>query len=120
MAVTEQNESRANDCIRALDESNLPGALKEDLRAVIRSAEEGTNGLSPEESMQCLKQGFFDLARITVYNMIHESKREPRTWKDVVVETRTQICVLAAIAAVALILRPELANIARAITGNGP
>lgn len=117
MAVTEQNESRANDCIRALDESNLPGALKEDLRAVIRSAEEGTNGLTPEESLQCLKQALFDLSRITVYNMIHEAKAEPRTWKDVVVETRTQICVLAAIIAAALILRPELANIARAFSG---
>ena len=115
MAVSEQNAARANDCIGALDASPLPGALKEDLRAVVRSTEQGTNGLSPEEKQQAIAQGLFDLARITIYNMIHEAKRPARSWKDVVVETRRELCWLALVAAVVLILRPEIAKVLEAM-----
>ena len=115
MAVSEQNAARANDCIGALDASPLPGALKEDLRAVVRSTEEGTNGLSPEEKQQAIAQGLFDLARITIYNMIHEAKRPARSWKDVIVETRWQLCWAVAVVAVVLILRPEIAKVLEAL-----
>ena len=112
MAVSQQNAARANDCIDALNSSPLPGALKEDLRAVVRSTEEGTNGLSGEEKQQAIAQGLFDLARITIYNMIHEAKAV-RTWKDVIVECRSylfpSVCIALAIVATALILKPELA-----------
>jgi len=119
MAVSEQNAARANDCIEALNESGLPGALKEDLRAVVRSTESGTNGLSPEEKQQAIAQGLFDLARITIYNMIHESKKRPeRTWKDTIVETRNNITVAVIVISVVLgailILHPEIAEIAKA------
>lgn len=119
MAVLEQNAARANDCIEALNESGLPGALKEDLRAVVRSTESGTNGLSPEEKQQAIAQGLFDLARITIYNMIHESKKRPeRTWKDTIVETRNNITVAVIVISVVLgailILHPEIAEIAKA------
>lgn len=116
MAVTEQNAARANDVIEALNGSELPGALKEDLRAVVRSTEEGTNGLSPEEKQQAIAQGLFDLARITIYNMIHESKARPaRSWKDVIVETRFELCWGLAVVAVVLILRPEIAKTLEAL-----
>lgn len=116
MAVSEQNAARANDCIDALNESALPGALKEDLRAVVRSTEEGTNGLAPEQKQQAIAQGLFDLARITIYNMIHESKARPaRSWKDVIVETRWQLCWGVAVIATVLILRPEIAKTLEAL-----
>ena len=116
MAVPAQNAERANDCIEALNGSPLPGALKEDLRAVVRSTEEGTNGLSPEEKQQAIAQGLFDLARITIYNMIHEAKGRPaRSWKDVIVETRWQLCWAVAVTAVVLILRPEIAKTLEAL-----
>ena len=118
MAVSQQNAARANDCIDALNSSPLPGALKEDLRAVVRSTEEGTNGLSGEEKQQAIAQGLFDLARITIYNMIHEAKAV-RTWKDVIVECRSylfpSVCIALAIVATALILKPELAALVESL-----
>lgn len=121
MSVSEQNAARANDCIETLNASQLPGALKEDLRAVVRSTEAGTNGLDPEEKQQAIAQGLFDLARITIYNMVHESKSHDRTWKDVIVECKAMICILAAIVAVALIVQPKLADIvAAAVHGGSP
>ena len=117
MAVSQQNADRANDCIEALNNSPLPGALKEDLRAVVRSTAEGTNGLSPEEKQKAIAQGLFDLARITIYNMIHEAKTV-RTWKDVIVECRVVLCILAGIIAVILILRPEIADAIASAVGS--
>ena len=114
MAVSAQNAERANDCIEALNGSPLPGALKEDLRAVVRSTESGTNGCSPEDKLQAVAQGLFDLARITVYNMIHESKAV-KGWKDVVVETKWQLCLALAIIAGMLVLRPQLAALVESL-----
>lgn len=118
MAVSKQNADRANDCIQALNNSPLPGALKEDLRAVVRSTEQGTNGLSADEKQEAIAQGLFDLARITIYNMIHEAK-SVRSWKDVIVECRSylfpSVCIALAIVATALILKPELAALVESL-----
>ena len=72
------------------------------------------------EKQQALSQGLFDLARLMVYNMIHDARKpKERTWKDVIVECRRALCILAAIIAGLLIIRPEIANItAAAIHGN--
>lgn len=116
MAVTEQNAARADDVIEALNGSELPGALKEDLRAVVRASEAATNGYNPDEKIQAISQSLFDLSRITIYNMIHEAKGRPaRSWKDVIVEVRWQLCWAVAVVAVVLILRPEIAKTLEAI-----
>lgn len=109
------NQSRAADVLAALDDSPLSGPLREDLREIVRQTERAANGLPPEEKLQGVSQGLFDLARILIYNMIHEATHRARTWRDVAVECRWTICILAAIVAVALIVRPELASIASAI-----
>ena len=120
MAISQLNESKAADVIGELDKSPLPGALKEDLRTVIRQTADATNGMDAAEKQQALSQGLFDLARLMVYNMIHDARKpKERTWKDVIVECRRSLCILAAIIAGLLIIRPEIANItAAAIHGN--
>lgn len=109
------NQSRAADVLAALDASPLSGPLREDLREIVRQTEQAANGLPPEQKLQGVSQGLFDLARIQIYNMIHEATHRARTWRDVIVECRWTACVLAAIVAVSLIVRPELARIAAAI-----
>ena len=109
------NQSRAADVLRALDESPLSGPLREDLREIVRQTEAAANGLPADEKLQGVSQGLFDLARILIYNMIHEATHRTRSWRDVIVECRAWICLLAGIVAVALIVRPELARIAAAI-----
>ena len=120
MAISQLNESKVADVIGELDKSPLPGALKEDLRTVIRQTADATNGMDAAEKQQALSQGLFDLARLMVYNMIHDARKpKERTWKDVIVECRRSLCILAAIIACLLIIRPEIANItAAAIHGN--
>lgn len=120
MPVSPLNESKAADVLRSLDESPLPGALKEDLRTIVRQTADATNGMTPEEKTQALSQGVFDIARLMVYNMIHEARHPTRSWKDVIVECRRTICVLAGIIAGLLIIRPEIAEIAYAVSGHPP
>ena len=109
------NAARAGDVLAALEKSPLPGPLREDLREIVRQTEQAANGLPPDQKLQGVSQGLFDLARIMIYNMIHEAGHRARTWRDVAVECRWTICILAAIVAVALIVRPELASIASAL-----
>lgn len=109
------NTDRASDVLAALDASPIAGPLREDLREIVRQTERAANGLPPEQKLQGVSQGLFDLARIMIYNMIHEAQHRGRSWRDVAVECRWTVCILAAIIAVALIVRPELANIAAAL-----
>lgn len=109
------NSDRLADLLADLDTSPLSGALREDLREVARSTERGANGLPTAQKLAAVAQGLFDLTRITIYQMIHQARHPARSWRDVVVECRAWICVLAGIIAVALIIRPELRGIAAAI-----
>lgn len=112
------NAARAGDVLAALEKSPLPGPLREDLREIVRQTEQAANGLPPNQKLQGVSQGLFDLARIMIYNMIHEAQHRARTWRDVIVECRAWICLLVGIVAVAFIIRPELAEIAAAWRGH--
>ena len=110
-----ENESDARDVLDSLDKSAVDGALKEDVRRVVKRTLKATNGYTPEQKMQAVSQSLFDLSRLFAYTIIHDAKRKPeRSWKDTIVECKWAICVLAAIIAGLLILRPEIANITAA------
>jgi len=115
------NKADAADVLATLDKSPVPGSLKEDLRKVLKRTLASTNGYTEEQKVAAIAQGLFDLTRLFIYTIIHDSKKKAeRTWKDVVVECRVQICILAGIIASLFIVRPELANIAYAAAGHPP
>ena len=120
MAVSEQNRMLAEDATKAINESPLPPLMKDNLRVLVARASEATNGMGQEEKIQAMSQSLFDLACIFVYDLIHQTKKHERSWKDVIVECRTALCVLAAIVAGLLIIRPEIANIVAAAVHGSP
>ena len=117
--IYQMNEADANDTLGSLEKSEVSGALKEDLRKTLKRSLAATNGYTPEQKVAAIAQSLFDLTRLFTYTIIHDAKRKPeRSWKDTIVECKWAICVLAAIVAGLLILRPEIANItAAAIPG---
>lgn len=113
--IYQMNEADANDTLGSLEKSDVSGALKEDLRKTLKRSLAATNGYTPEQKVAAIAQSLFDLTRLFTYTIIHDAKRKPeRSWKDTIVECKWAICVLAAIIAGLLILRPEIANITAA------
>lgn len=113
--IYQMNEADANDTLGSLEKSEVSGALKEDLRKTLKRSLAATNGYTPEQKVAAIAQSLFDLTRLFTYTIIHDAKRKPeRSWKDTIVECKWAICVLAAIIAGLLILRPEIANITAA------
>ena len=119
--IYKMNEADANDTLGSLEKSDVPGALKEDLRKTLKRSLAATNGYTPEQKVAAIAQSLFDLTRLFTYSIIHDAKRKPeRSWKDTIVECKWAICVLAAIIAGLLILRPEIANITAAAIHGTP
>ena len=119
--IYQMNEADANDTLGSLEKSEVSGALKEDLRKTLKRSLAATNGYTPEQKVAAIAQSLFDLTRLFTYTIIHDAKRKPeRSWKDTIVECKWAICVLAAIIAGLLILRPEIANITAAAIHGTP
>ena len=119
--IYQMNEADANDTLGSLEKSEVSGALKEDLRKTLKRSLAATNGYTPEQKVAAIAQSLFDLTRLFTYTIIHDAKRKPeRSWKDTIVECKWAICVLAAIVAGLLILRPEIANITAAAIHGTP
>lgn len=119
--IYQMNEADANDTLGSLEKSEVSGALKEDLRKMLKRSLAATNGYTPEQKVAAIAQSLFDLTRLFTYTIIHDAKRKPeRSWKDTIVECKWAICVLAAIVAGLLILRPEIANITAAAIHGTP
>lgn len=119
--IYKMNEADANDTLGSLEKSEVSGALKEDLRKTLKRSLAATNGYTPEQKVAAIAQSLFDLTRLFTYTIIHDAKRKPeRSWKDTIVECKWAICVLAAIIAGLLILRPEIANITAAAIHGTP
>jgi len=119
--IYQMNEADANDTLGSLEKSEVTGALKEDLRKMLKRSLAATNGYTPEQKVAAIAQSLFDLTRLFTYTIIHDSKKKAeRSWKDTIVECKWAICVLAAIVAGLLILRPEIANITAAAIHGTP
>ncbi len=119
MAVTPQNESKAQMSIREIADSNLDSESKNDLIEMVEEAKISTNGLTPEEKLQAVSENQFRMVRCLARSIVSSAKPNVRTWKDVIVECKSwlfpSICIALAIIAASFVLKPELARIAASV-----
>ena len=119
MAVTLQNESKAQMSIREIADSNLDSESKNDLIEMVDEAKLSTNGLTPEEKLQAVSENQFRMVRCLARSIVSAAKPQVRTWKDVIVECKSwlfpSVCIALAIVAAAFVLKPELASIAASV-----
>ena len=119
MAVTPQNESKAQMSIREIADSNLDSESKNDLIEMVEEAKISTNGLTPEEKLQAVSENQFRMVRCLARSIVSSARPRARTWKDVIVECKSwlfpSICIALAIIAVSFVLKPELARIAASV-----
>ena len=119
MAVTPQNESKAQMSIREIADSNLDSESKNDLIEMVEEAKISTNGLTPEEKLQAVSENQFRMVRCLARSIVSSAKPNVRTWKDVIVECKSwlfpSICIALAIVAASFVLKPELARIAASV-----
>ena len=108
MAVSETNKRKHDYAVKALDESALPAALKEDLTEVLTRSLEATNGFTPEEKLQSCTENQFNLARLMVLQLVSQSKH-PTNWKDVLISVKREAMYLGFAIAALLALRPQIA-----------
>lgn len=113
-------------CAQVL-ESPLDAAVKEEIVENISATAASTNGFSPEEKIQAMSINQFEMAcsdaRIHLlmdsgFRRINEKldKLRPMTRMEAFVRCRWQLMVVAITAIVALVLKPELAELVKAIT----
>lgn len=116
MAVTPQNESKAQMSIREIADSTLDSESKNDLIEMVDEAKLSTNGLTPEEKLQAVSENQFRMVRCLARSIVASAKPSVRSWKDVIVECKSwlfpSVCIALAIVAAAFVIKPELAKIA--------
>lgn len=119
MAVTPQNESKAQMSIREIADSNLDSESKNDLIEMVEEAKISTNGLTPEEKLQAVSENQFRMVRCLARSIVASAAPKARTWKDVIVECKSwlfpSLCIALAIVAASFVLKPELARIAASV-----
>ncbi len=97
MAVTPQNESKAQMSIREIADSNLDSESKNDLIEMVEEAKISTNGLTPEEKLQAVSENQFRMVRCLARSIVSSAKPNARTWKDVIVACKSwlfpSICI---------------------------
>ena len=109
MAISAINQHRNELAKQFIDGSRLNADTKADLDEMLDSSLRTTNGLKPEEKLDAMSDNLYQLTRITC---IHIAEA-PRTasWKDVVIECRREIALIALGVLTLLVLRPQIADV---------
>ena len=112
-----REETRA--VLAAIDASGMEDDRKSALRRIIVRAEEGTNGLPPDQKLQNVSETVFDLCLLQAFDMIDADRRGRGRagLYGMVRDCKWAIVALAAIVCGMLAFRPELADLIGALAG---
>lgn len=84
------------------------------MQDILLHAEEGTNGLTQEEKLQNVSETVFSIVSMMVSQRLDGFGKLNAICK-VIVETKWQICIVVGTLAMALVFRPEVAEILKAL-----
>lgn len=96
--------------------SKISADEKGDLQDILLHAEAGTNGLTQEEKIQNVSESVYSLVSMMIAQRLDGSRwgKLEGLYKTII-ETKWQICIVAGILAMALIFRPEVAELLKAV-----
>ena len=117
--ITEAVKEETKAVLAAIDASGIDPRRKSSLRKMLVRAEEGTNGLTPEQKLQTVSESVFDLCLLQVFDMIDADKagRGRTGLYGMIRECKWAIVALAAIVCGMLAFRPELAGLIGTLAG---
>lgn len=115
MAVSPKTEAMARYTVQELDKSSMPDERKRALAGMVDAAREATNGLSPEDKLQAVSENQFYMVCTLVDISRDLSLPRAATWKEVALAYKWPLVIMFAILCVALVFRPELSDLVRAV-----
>ena len=98
------------------DAKNLTSEEKMDYETILLSAQEGTNGLTPEDKLQSVSETVFNIVSLMIAKRLDGSEGgKLQGLYKVLIECKWQICIITGIIATLLIFQPEIAQVITAI-----
>lgn len=113
--ISEKNKNKAELYKSAVTNSELDPTDKELLIDFISDSLDATNGYTQEEKLQKTTENQFTTALIL--SRLLCKKHETKSWKDVVMNCRNQIVIIALFISCVLVFRPEIASVIGVIIG---
>ena len=109
MAISAINQHRNDLAKQFIDASQLNADTKADLDEMLDSSLRTTNGLKPEEKLDAISDNLYQLTRLTCIHIAETPKTA--SWKDVIIECRREIALIALGVITLLVLRPQIADV---------
>lgn len=108
MSVPSKIQNRIEASVKAVKDSGLALAEKDDLIEMLTEARSGTNGLGLEEKTQANSENLANMTCLVVRHLLGDIRT---TWKDVIIACRWNIVIVFALLIELLAIRPQIANI---------
>ena len=109
MAVSEKIRNRAETAIQAIRRSRLSAGDQDDLIEIVCDARDSTNDLSDAEKLQSNANNIFAL--VFLFVRAATARQDVESWKQVVIECRREIALIALGVITLLVLRPQIADV---------
>ena len=120
--ITDLDEVKVENAFAMIDASTLEQRTKADLKETIEEAKLNLNGRTLEERCASIARNQFDTTRFLADIIIQfkavadgAKKQPPRTWKDVVAESKWPLAIVAGLAFVCSIFAPQIVGVLTAL-----
>lgn len=116
MAISHKTQNRWDSLSARLRDNDGRLSLNEcdDYLEILAQNAEGTNGLKPEEKLQAISEGLFNLTYLFIRDKL-EAQKPATSWKDVLIKCSWQTVVVVAITVPSItflfVYQPQLAAI---------
>lgn len=112
MSIPQKIENRTSALISEINNSNLPLALKDNLREILLEAKDGTNGLDLERKTQSNACAIANCTYLLIRHILEsETEKSCSSWKQVVQACSWQITIILIGLFVLIAIHPELGGI---------
>lgn len=109
MAVSEKIRNRTETAIQAIRGSHLSAGDQDDLIDIVCAARDGTNGLTHDEKLQSNANNIFAL--VFLFVRAATARQDASSWKQVIIECRREIALIALGVITLFVLRPQIADV---------
>lgn len=117
MAISHKTQNRWDTLsarLRANDGSRVSLNDCDDYLEILAQNAEGTNGLEPEEKLQAISEGLFNLTYLVIRDKLDAPRSRLSLIRDIAIACRWQITIVALGVCAVLAFRPQIAALIEA------
>lgn len=111
MGIPQKIENRTSALISEINESELPLALKDNLREILLEAKDGTNGLDMEKKTQANACAIANCTYLLIRHILESENASTSNWKAVVRACSWQITIVLLGLFILIAIHPELGGV---------